>query len=476
MGFSRLLFFRTVASAAVAVLALAALSARDLPRRRRSPPSARRASPALPAKAPVATNLASSLALEHVAAITHHPTARSLRVALARNSTCRAPFLVGRLSGRHLARVRWAAVAEDGAAVVGRYDVPSAGVYHLEILLLLCRFDARPFARDGTQVAGFDWALPRGGDAGRVCLEDPARYRITGPDAHVVVWPREGEDEVVGRGWWTYRHPRPGQENATNATNHTATGRLFTRHQPPNCRKPLAKTPRCRNATSLEQYEPYEFMWNDPTTRVLASLSRVISEKERICGVGHSHMRHFQRHFLDVARRYDVPPRAFAWHKAKYWEELTRDFVARLFAANCTRILFAVGQWDGLAGTSFASYETNVAEAVAHAAALNRERPGAPADVFVLANHYNPLGDVKFGCPPRDFRAPPTIDAYNAVARRACAAAAGGACTFLDANAAVIGPMWDAAKDFCHYQRPAAAEVPYVLGAVLGLFDGEGAA
>eukprot|EP00548_Thalassiothrix_antarctica_P019639 CAMPEP_0194194526 /NCGR_PEP_ID=MMETSP0154-20130528/75635_1 /TAXON_ID=1049557 /ORGANISM="Thalassiothrix antarctica, Strain L6-D1" /LENGTH=93 /DNA_ID=CAMNT_0038918965 /DNA_START=1072 /DNA_END=1350 /DNA_ORIENTATION=+ len=68
--------------------------------------------------------------------------------------------------------------------------------------------------------------------------------------------------------------------------------------------------------------------------------------------------------------------------------------------------------------------------------------------MYLRSLHYNPLGDVKTMCPPKDWRSPPTIDMFNDILRTL---AKKYDLPFIDTNF-IYAPMWDAAEDWCHHR------------------------
>jgi len=69
-----------------------------------------------------------------------------------------------------------------------------------------------------------------------------------------------------------------------------------------------------------------------------------------------------------------------------------------------------------------------------------------PVGLSLMTTNYNPPGCWISACPPTDWRAPPVIDAYNADIRKLAVAES---LRLIDLQP-IIGPMWDAASDWCH--------------------------
>ena len=122
---------------------------------------------------------------------------------------------------------------------------------------------------------------------------------------------------------------------------------------------------------------------------------------------------------------------------AAHLRDVNEKFVAKMFDANCTKILFSLGQWDGLDGLSFSDWRNQTSNIIDQAASMNDARNEVakqkaantgdnsdtkndeddhnsnnyirhhdPVEIYITANHYNPLGDVKLACPVRDYRSP----------------------------------------------------------------------
>jgi len=66
--------------------------------------------------------------------------------------------------------------------------------------------------------------------------------------------------------------------------------------------------------------------------------------------------------------------------------------------------------------------------------------------VFGRSMHYNPLGDDKMTCPPKDDRSPPFVDIINASNKRIFS---GMGREWIDTKW-IDGAMWDSAPDWNH--------------------------
>ena len=72
----------------------------------------------------------------------------------------------------------------------------------------------------------------------------------------------------------------------------------------------------------------------------------------------------------------------------------------------------------------------------------------SPENIRIRSMHYNPLGDL---ISPSDWRNPRVVDGYNVILKRVSRKLG---VRFLDSQF-IIGPMWDTARDWCHYDKEA---------------------
>lgn len=107
----------------------------------------------------------------------------------------------------------------------------------------------------------------------------------------------------------------------------------------------------------------------------------------------------------------------------------------------CTHVFAEVGQWDLADRKKWKPSDAKFRDELS--AGLSALQPTA-----LLSINYNPLGGSKLQCASKDWRTPDVIDAYNSVAEDVAIAQN---ITFIDNNKNVIGPVWDSAKDWCHY-------------------------
>ena len=372
--------------------------------------------------------------ISDISSISHDPSKTLIKVHLNKERKCAKPVFRGRLSGPYLAIINWDALNSDISQLIGHYQVPSSGKYHLEIITLFCDEDI--FKSDM-----------------KSCLENPDYHRITAKTASIIVTQvHESYNDTVGLGSWSYHHEQSVSEEIQAQQDHVP---LFTRYQPisTNCRgKNATKNRRCTVPMDIQRFKPYHFKWNKKTEQALSSLQNVVVKPEKLCFVGWSHLPILATYMKDTLVQYNLHPNVrLEQHRAKYLRDGNATFVANMFASDCTKILFGFGQWDGLIFTSFDDWRKGISNIIAHTKSLNKARhPGDEIDIFITAAHYNPVGDAKTWCPPHDAKSPPVIDAYNAISKQLCDKENHDV-IFIDTNSAVIGPVWDRAADWCHY-------------------------
>jgi hypothetical protein len=405
---------------------------------------------------PINTN---STIADDLVTIVHHPRASEIAVHFRSDSRCTHIHLAGRLSGPLLSKISWDALepptncihtANHTASnsnctrvVTGRYRVPRGGRFFLEILLLMCN----PVAQ-GT------------------CLEDPERHRLTAKGAAISI--DVEEDRVRTTTDTTTNAEKPATvgywySTLANASDHEP---LYTRYQPPNCRKRhQAKTARCQAATDLSRFAPYRFAFGKAHQNLTRdSLRDRIQELRRnhiVCFVGASHAKVLTNTAGSLLKEVVAVKRI----EVKYADEINNATIDALVEQNCTKVVVGLGQWDaGWPGgrlTSFVDWK----RALSDASRLFAEQPpntSHPMDVVFRRTHYNPIG-FRTQCNPkaRDWRNPVVIDRYNTILHTICDR---HGLPFVDTGA-IMSPVWDSAADWSHYrdQDSSQAEALYLL-------------
>lgn len=394
-----------------------------------------------------------SLLASEIKSISHIPSKRQI-VITYRGILCDKPYVIGRLSGPAVSFInKWTPVSIDDASfnenakvekqLVGEYNVPSKGIYFLEIMGLLCK------------------ELVWDDEYKDICLEDPSYMQLTDDSVNIYVDTLNADDDAVGNeggiGHWKWSSndsPMP----------------LRTRYQPEGCRKnELDET--CFLLTSRDRFFNYQFHFHTSNEefsvqeRVLAA--NTSHETTRLCFVGLSHAR-------EMASAVKIWLSDWTAHNikatnvdAQFPRMVNEQFVQQRIIGQCTKTVIAAGQWSvgmkppaskyaNLPPTPFPKYRDEVIDMI-----LALKAAGAEG-VFLRSIHYNSLGDVKLTCPPQDWRHPAVIDQLNSILVNLTQTMG---VKFIDTSD-IIGPMWDSAEDFCHYRndKVSSAEALYMLG------------
>ena len=154
---------------------------------------------------------------------------------------------------------------------------------------------------------------------------------------------------------------------------------------------------------------------------------------------------------------------------------------------SCRTLVFTFGQHDLGWPNGFPTSPEAFKKALLRLLAVpstprNANEPGGAGGqttkYYVLSMNYIPLNCIITTCPPMDWRTPPAVDAYNAVAQAAVAEHNQNRRTdappalYVDMSD-VVGPMWDAAIDWCH-PRGAPARVIASRVSHLDVGNGQG--
>lgn len=400
-------------------------------------------------------NTNSTMALD-IEQILHHPNESKIEIILRTPRKCKSPVVRGRISGPSLSIIEWS--KRNAAAytniLVGRYNralFPRSGKYYVEIIGLLCN------------------ELKDEDNFTTTCLENPLSHRITSDDASINVRTLIGKDNIqtstMGR--WVHVSQSPYQNRGLPVEP------IFTRFQPEQCRgEENELKPRCKAATDLARFSPYNFEWNNSTHSKLDKNYLLKRNKKMIvCFMGFSHSGIIIRQTIGLFREIDMLKYndylEVAWCKARYPADITSNFTRSCFSEwSCTHLVVAVGQWPaGRNGTSFPEYKEDMQSAIM---TIEKEIADAhqPVDFFLRSIHYNPIGDAIGACPPADFRLPSVIDGYNMVIKELSDE---HGIKYLDTDF-IMGAMWDSAKDWCHYDNEAGSnDALYILREVTGM-------
>jgi hypothetical protein len=376
----------------------------------------------------------SSLLASEIEAISHVASQRKIVIDLkGSNETrmCIRPRFFGRLSGPHLATIRWEKQEPASNQIIGYYHVPMPGQHFVEIISILCN--------------DFDFDT----DFEKICIENPSHHRITDNTAFIDVTVVATESQNPLGSWqWS---------NATKSPSP-----LLTRYQPQNCKGVNISESRCTEPATLDRFNPYRFVWKDKK----ASLLQEVQEETNLCLVGLSHSRELKVHMENWLQKLNISNIHLKYLEKKYPTDISAGFVrGKIVNQNCSKIILGLGQWavgrkprGYRPPTLFPAYQQQMTRLIQHF-------QGAKANLYLRSIHYNPLGDTKTVCPPRDWRSPATIDMYNDIIRGLCSEYD---VPFIDTQS-IMGPVWDSAEDWCHYRGlSGSVEALYILNFVLG--------
>ena len=379
----------------------------------------------------------------------------SLEVVASRNATVSFPatkadgprsYYVARASGPALVA---GVVERAGARLRATFDAPLAGRYFVEVLRLVDAIDAAAVLENRTRAD--DWP----------CANRP-------PDATV----------FAGFASFAAAPGRPSlAATRGSAWINGGGGGGFARTRYQVCGHETCERAYCDGlaaeavdaAQGLARFAPYRWSAAPPADR-LAFRPRNDTGARRgpsVCLVGASHARKvcdvlFRCRYVESLYARDVHEPAFV-----------RNLLAAARATRC-RVVATWGQWEAAAvgdagargfATPLRSFAADLDAFCLLATSLTR-RP-----VWLMTTGYSPLGCIRLWCvwlsieqarlcsrarrthrrcPALDHRLPPVADAYNAVLRRVAAKHAPRV-GVVD-NEPIVGPVWDAAPDWCHEQ------------------------
>eukprot|EP00035_Acanthoeca_spectabilis_P026884 m.464625 g.464625 ORF g.464625 m.464625 type:complete len:428 (+) comp23621_c0_seq1:167-1450(+) len=120
---------------------------------------------------------------------------------------------------------------------------------------------------------------------------------------------------------------------------------------------------------------------------------------------------------------------------------------------HCTNFILHIGQWDlGIPEGKWTPHDTWRNHAKLTCSTLNTAlKNGTIGSARVLTINYIPMMAWMLNCPPNDWRQPWVIDVYNDMLKSECTK---NGIQVVDTNAQVIGPIWDSAWDWCHFNGP----------------------
>ena len=244
----------------------------------------------------------------HVHDILHNPEEASITVNFRENRTCIRPQLIGRLSGGSLSIIEWnydvdSEQSQNNTVLVGRYNVPSRGMYFIEIIVTMCQ------------------RLSMDTDIKKLCLVDPKHHRFTHENATIDVTQIRKKSTDIGV-WY----------NMNGIADNSFILPLHTRYQPHGCIK-NNYLDHCKKPTDIARYEPYKFLFHPQF-----SSSGLSGENATLCFVGAT--------YAGVLTEYSLYMGANVQRiELRFIRQYNRE-VAKKVIANCSKIVIGIGQWD----------------------------------------------------------------------------------------------------------------------------------
>ena len=399
-----------------------------------------------------------------VISIEHFPDLAKILVTLQPNARCRRPFLRGRLSGPALVIVKnWRYYPNTNLdrnnntnfLVEATYPTPPmVGTYFLELITVFC--ENVLVEREMAWNISYNFA--------QTCTEDATRRQLTSPNATITVVATTTVkfEGAISPGFWIHKQD-------------TLMEPLFTRYQLPTCYR--KNTSECLPPiTSVEPFTEYNFQFSErrkPSsffTGAVESSTNITT----ICIIGSSHARKMVESLtqaVDVIQRMNV---AIQYHDLRMPFQVTTNAVRSMISGNgCERLIISVGQWP--AGKHFRvnadspwTFARFYDEYRAMVWRLYDAFPTMPT--IYRSINYNPLGGLIGACPPTDWRSPAVIDGYNSVIQHVIEElhidtamkisighdkGSSSVVQFVDTDF-LVGPVWDAASDWCHLDQPLA--------------------
>ena len=348
-----------------------------------------------------------------------------------------SPFFMTRASGPALVLGRVRVFNRSMATASFALHLP--GTYHVEVLLLFEHFDFDAFEHT---FRGHD-TYP-GGHCMRLndvvheaTLQLHARANLAGAGHHLAA---------------QWIHEEVGPTSLLRPAVQTRWQLLSTGpgDYAPNCSvdngMPIA---------SLQRYASYRWGHiNQVSGAFVASTVRNATRGGGVCLLGASHARKICAMIEDCIY-FEV---RFFTSRVHYARNTTngasasimRNVTARIGAERlCDQIVVTTGQWDGgfpmhrLTSLRMFSDELAASVRLLRQLLLNIS---VPIGLSLMTTNYNPPNCQNSLCPATDWRAPPVIDAYNAKIQELAVAES----LRLVNLEPIIGPVWDAASDWCH--------------------------
>mmetsp|Transcript_23149 Transcript_23149/g.28416 ORF Transcript_23149/g.28416 Transcript_23149/m.28416 type:complete len:501 (+) Transcript_23149:108-1610(+) len=387
--------------------------------------------------------------------VTHSPKDHEIHIHLKTPSDhrrCKNPTFEGRISGPYLALLKWehdsifADPNKTNNVIIGTYQVPSAGVYFIEIVAMLC--DSITFRSNfKTQ-----------------CLEDARNNRITNIGATINVLAPSSKvttDSDFPLGFWKWKGDIEGNPNKSYTP-------LLFRFQPAGCY--LANTLECQEYASLARFEDYDFVWNDLSiedsmylgsrsnwNRTTGDLTQFQGgSNATVCLAGSSHSRNMQKQmeWLKVNQSIKLRFYNMEFQRPNQVRDLVQEFTTAL--AGCNFTVIATGQWSAsfAGGRPFLMFEwEDITRKIIDTVKIAGSYP------IIRLLHKQPVSQRQATCPPMDWRVH-ALSGYNEVLLKI-----GKEMNIpvIDTRF-IISPMFDSYEDFMHPKlQPAWRECNHIM-------------
>eukprot|EP00977_Amphora_coffeiformis_P016380 scaffold5075_cov174-Amphora_coffeaeformis.AAC.2 len=441
----------------------------------------------------------SSRLVEDVVAITHHATSATIAVKI-RTSRCPRPYLRGRLSGPALLEIsNWRYYQDDTnttvtVTVTGTYKAPPAEMmqsltekYFVDLNVIFC--DNFLLGGEGGLVddsANGVSLRSNTRDFSKTCVEPAYKRQLTTPGQQITVLhhdtpittckPIHNEDDPLVLGYWVHKSKHKNHSDGAVAAaaaslsvySSNTPQPLYMRFQPGGCPKG-SQDPYCNPlSAALGPFREYSWQWTkqkhcmgpfsvlfmdniDDDAATLSPPLPQLKKMVKVCVIGSSH-----------ARGLFNTLRGFGWNSSV--TNLTLSYTDKRIPRQvkgwqgCHAMVISVGQWP--AGKHFPITKDSPYKFSRlyneYKSMVQRIQRSVSTRVPILLRsiNYNPLGNIISACPPSDWRNPAVIDGYNAIIRQVVQEMNVSnnnthSVQFVDTNS-VIGPVWDAAGDWCH--------------------------
>jgi len=339
--------------------------------------------------------------------ITHLPNNQEIHVHLKtpwNDRRCKNPTFRGRLSGPYLALIKWehdsifASPNKTNDIIVGRYQVPSAGVYFIEIVVLLCE------------------SIKYQSNFVSQCLEDSRKNRITEIGASINILPPNTKlmtSSEFPLGFWKWKGDI--EENPKKPYIP-----LLFRFQPDGCFE--STSIECKESASRDRFKDYDFVWNDLSTEDSMKLKRTRTgdltqfqgkSETTVCFAGKSHSRGIVNvmNWLNISQSIKVEYFPTLFTRPGQGRDLDEEFRKIKTEKHCNITVLAIGQWAAsyVGKIPFLMHEWDyIMRKVINSIKLGGSYP------IIRLLHMQPVTQRHTCCPPFDWRVQ-ALSGYNEI-------------------------------------------------------------